>query len=49
MRHVLDNPVCNALGEAHADVALSQRRAQYRLIDTPVPSVLSRELTVVPA
>ena len=49
MRHELDNPVCNALTGPHADVALNRSRAQHRLLDAPVPPVLSREPTVVPA
>ena len=49
MRHVLDNPVCNALIGPHADVALSHSRARHRLFDAPVPPVLVREPTVVPA
>lgn len=49
MRHVLDNPVCNALIGPHADVALSHSRARHRLLDAQVPPVLVREPTVVPA
>lgn len=48
MRHVLDNPVCNALIGPHADVALSHRGGRHRLLDAPAPPVLSREPTVVP-
>jgi hypothetical protein len=49
MRHVLDSPVCNALTGPHADVALSHSRTRHRLLDAPVPPVLSRERTVMPA
>ena len=49
MRHVIDNPVCNAWTVPHADVALSHSRARHRVLDAPVPPVLCREPTVVPA
>ena len=49
MRYVLDDPVCNASIGPHADVAPSHSHARHRLLDAPVPPVLSRELTVVPA
>jgi hypothetical protein len=49
MRHVLDNPVCNAWTGPHSDVALSHSRARHRLLDAQVPPVLSCEPTVVPA
>ena len=49
MRHVLDNPACDALTGPHANVALSQSRARHRLLDAPFPPVLSRKPTVVPA
>jgi hypothetical protein len=47
MRHALDNPICDSLTGPQANVALSHYRA--RLADAPVPPVLSREPTVVPA
>jgi hypothetical protein len=49
MRHVLDNPVFNSLIGPHSDVALRHSRGRHRLLDAPVPPVLSREPTVVPA
>ena len=47
MRHVLDNPACDALTGPHANLALS--RARHRLLDAPFPPVLSRKPPVVPA
>jgi hypothetical protein len=49
MRSVLDNPDCHALIGPHADVALSHSGARHRLLDAPLPPVLSREPSVVPA
>jgi hypothetical protein len=44
MRHVLDNPVCNALNGPHANVAL-----RHSLLDAPFPPALSRKPIMVPA
>jgi len=49
MRHVLDNPVCNALNGPHANVTLRHRRARHRLLDAPFPPALSRKPIMVPA
>jgi hypothetical protein len=49
MRHVLDNPVCNALNGPHANVALRHSLARHRLLDAPFPPALSRKPIMVPA
>ena len=49
MRHVLDNPVCNALNGPRANVALRQSFARHRLLDAPFPPALSRKPIMVPA
>ena len=49
MRHVLDNPVCNALNGPHANVARRQSFARHRLLDAPFPRALSSKPIMVPA
>jgi hypothetical protein len=49
MRHVLDNPVCEALNGPDANVALRHSLARHRLLDAPFPPALSRKSDTVPA
>jgi hypothetical protein len=49
MRHVLDNPVCNALNGPHANVALRHSLGRHRLLDAPLRLALSRKSILVPA
>ena len=49
MRHVLDNPVCNALNAPHANVAQGHSFTRHRLLDAPFPPALSRKPIMVPA
>ena len=49
MRHVLDNPFCNALNRPHDNVALRHGLARHRLLDAPFPPALSRKPIMVPA
>jgi hypothetical protein len=49
MRHVPDNPVCNALNGPHANVALKHSLALHHVLDAPFQSALSRKPIVVPA
>jgi hypothetical protein len=49
MRHVLDNPVCNASIGPHANVAVRHGLARHRLPDAPFPPALSRKPMMVPA
>jgi hypothetical protein len=49
MRHVLDNPVCNALNGPHANVVLRHSLARQRLLHAPFPPERSRKPMMVPA